>query len=291
MKIVSIEVISKGMSPEKKYKVIDETGASYLCRLFPVDQAESARADYDYMVKFLPLELPMCKPIQYGTYQEHPYILQSWIDGVDIQNTIHLFSKDKQYQIGMQAGELLKKIHSATISEPYESWEKVFSRKTDRKISAYEKSRVQIERGRFFLKYLAENRHVVKNRPRVLLHGDFHLGNLILDAEGIVHAIDFSRGIPCDPWEDFDRIPISARASGAFASGMIDGYFFEDVPCTFWKLLALYTSSKMISFLTWSQHRDQSCIDLITGLSNDVLDWYDDMKTDIPSWYHPEQGK
>ena len=287
MNPISIEVIQKGMSVGKKYKVMDATGAAYLCRLFPKDQYDSIQQDYSYLQKFLALDIPMCKPIEFGTYKDHAYILQTWIDGFDIQETIHTFSEQKQYELGVQSGVLLQKIHSLPIAEPPESWEEVFRVKINNKIHAYEYSKVQIAGGHAFLEYIENNRHWVKNRPRVWLHGDYHLGNLIVDSANVVYAIDFNRGIPCDPWEDFDRISICARSSPSFASGMIHGYFNENVPEIFWKLLTLYTSSKMISFLTWSQYRDDSCVNLITSLSNDVLQWYHNMISDIPSWYFP----
>ena len=55
--------------------------------------------------------------------------------------------------------------------------------------------------------------------------------------------IDLSFG---DPWEEFNRIVWSAQVSTPFASGMIDGYFDNEVPDLFWKLLALYITTNIV---------------------------------------------
>lgn len=64
--------------------------------------------------------------------------------------------------------------------------------------------------------------------------------------------IDFDRYDFGDPWEEFNRIVWSAQASPIFASGIINGYFDNEVPHEFWKLLALYIGSNMLSSIPWA---------------------------------------
>ena len=49
--------------------------------------------------------------------------------------------------------------------------------------------------------------------------------------------IDFDRFDFGDPWEEFNRIVWSAQVSTPFASGMIDGYFDNEVPDYFGNFL------------------------------------------------------
>ena len=44
-----------------------------------------------------------------------------------------------------------------------------------------------------FLKYIAENRHLLKNRPQTYQHGDYHIGNMMIDRNEILTIIDFDR--------------------------------------------------------------------------------------------------
>ena len=34
-------------------------------------------------------------------------------------------------------------------------------------------------------KYIAENRHLLKNRPQSYQHGDYHIGNMMIDSNGV----------------------------------------------------------------------------------------------------------
>ena len=116
-------------------------------------------------------------------------------------------------------------------------------------------------------------------------HGDYHIGNLMIDNNGQLVVIDFNRNEYGDPWEEFNRIVWCAQSAPLFATGMVDGYFDCNVPMLFWDLLALYISSNTLSSLPWAIPFGQSEIDVMTNLAKNVLDWYDGMKNTVPKWY------
>ncbi len=62
------------------------------------------------------LGVPMCKPIEFGTCEDGVYSIQSWIDGEDAEEVIGRYSDSEQYVYGLEAGRILRKIHS--ISAP-----------------------------------------------------------------------------------------------------------------------------------------------------------------------------
>ena len=109
----------------------------------------------------------------------------------------------------------------------------------DRKIRMYRDCPIQYENGEAFQEYIAANRHLLKNRPHCWQHGDYHIGNMMLDRNGKLQIIDFDRSDFGDPWEEFNRIVWCAQKSPLFASGMVNGYFDGSVPMEFWRLLAL----------------------------------------------------
>jgi len=111
---------------------------------------------------------------------------------------------------------------------------------------------------------------------------------MMIDNSGHLMIIDFQRNDFGDPWEEFNRIVWSAQASPYFASGIVDGYFQNDVPLDFWKLLALYISSNTLSSLYWALPFGESEITTMRNQAKEVLEWYDNMKNPIPIWYkHP----
>ena len=97
--------------------------------------------------------------------------------------------------------------------------------------------------------------------------------------------IDFDRYDFGDPWEEFNRIVWCAQSVPVFAAGMVDGYFDCDVPPAFWRLLALYISSNMLSSVPWAIPFGEKEIQTMMKQAKDVLTWYDNMQNPVPSWY------
>lgn len=64
---------------------------------------------------------------------------------------------------------------------------------------------------------------MLKNRPQVFQHGDYHIGNMMIDTRNELRIIDFDRYDFGDPWEEFNRIVWCAQKTSLLASGMIKG--------------------------------------------------------------------
>lgn len=291
LSFVKKEPINKGWSSDKKYCITDENGTRYLLRVSDIAQHDAKQSEFNMMKKVESLGVPMCKPIEFGVCEEGVYSIQSWIDGVDAEETIPALSDTEQYVYGLEAGRILRKIHSIPAPEPdansagVEDWEIRFNRKMNTKIKKYSECPIKCEGGDAFIKYINENRHLLKGRPQVYQHGDYHIGNMMIDTKGQLHIIDFNRNDYGDPWEEFNRIVWCGQKSPLFASGMVNGYFDGEIPLEFWKLLALYISSNTLSSVYWAVPFGQNEINTMLEQVKDVLSWYDNMRNPVPTWY------
>jgi serine/threonine-protein kinase len=277
--------IAKGWSDDKKYCVSTAGGKKFLLRISPKEQYSRKKVQFEMMQRVASLGVPMCQPIEFGVSDEGVYTLQSWIEGKDAKEICPFLSDAEQYEYGIEAGRILKKIHSVPISFILEDWEHRFNRKINRKIQMYSECQVKYENGQAFIDYINASRHLLKNRPQVFQHGDYHIGNMMVDINGKLQIIDFDRYDFGDPWEEFNRIVWSAQYSPLFASGIVNGYFDNEVPMEFWHLLALYISSNTLSSVPWAIPFGQSEIDTMLNQSKEVLQWYDNMKNPVPAWY------
>jgi len=104
-------------------------------------------------------------------------------------------------------------------------------------------------------------------------------------AGGNLYIIDFDRYDFGDPWEEFNRITFSAALSPHFATGQLDGYFGGKPPLEFFKLMAFYICANAVSSLPWAADFGQDEVDTMLRQAEDVLEWFDNMRNPVPTWY------
>jgi len=283
--VVTRVPIEKGWSGDQKYCVVTADGQKYLLRISSMDRLERKRREYEKMCEVAQLGIPMCLPIEFGSCEEGAYSIQSWINGEDAEGLVMSMDEGSQYRYGLDAGRILAKIHTIPAPVDISSWEVRFNAKIDRKIAMYEECELKYEGGGAFLRYLAQNRHLLSGRPQSYQHGDYHIGNMMINQDGVLTIIDFDRDDFGDPWEEFNRIVWCAQAAPAFASGMVDGYFDGEVPMEFWQLLALYICSNTLGSLPWAIPFGEGEIQVMREQAAQVLEWYDGMKNVVPAWY------
>lgn len=284
--ITELTPIDKGWSGDTKYRAVTSDGSQYLLRITPMDRSEQKRREYENMIKTAQLGIPMCLPLEFGTCADGVYSIHSWIEGSDAETALIGMDAHAQYRYGWDAGVILAKIHTIPAPADAPDWAVRFNAKIDRKIVMYKNCQLKYENGGAFLEYLAQNRHLLAGRPQTYQHGDYHIGNMMIDNDGKLVIIDFEKQDVGDPWEEFNRIVWSAQAAPAFACGMVDGYFNGQVPLDFWKLLALYISSNTLGSLPWSIPFGEKEIQVMQTQAAQVLEWYDGMQTVVPQWYH-----
>ncbi len=282
--IKSREPIDKGWSGDQKYRVTTESGEVYLLRVTRPEKAERFHLGYLGMKKVAALGIPML-PIEFGNASEGTYAIHGWIDGEDAENVIPALSAEQQYAYGQDAGRILRQLHSLPAPADVPAWSERFNAKIDRKLAMYNECPLKYDNGERFLEYITQKRHLLYDRPQSYQHGDYHIGNMMIDRDGVLTIIDFDRDDYGDPWEEFNRIVWCAQAAPTFACGMVDGYFDGKPPMEFWELLALYICSNTLSSLPWAIPFGEREIATMREQAAEVLEWYDGMQCVIPSWY------
>ncbi|MBQ7373554.1 MAG: phosphotransferase [Clostridia bacterium] len=284
--IVKKEQIEKGWSGDKKYKVVTTDEKTYFLRITPKSKVSFCREIFDLQLRLCVLGIPMPKPYEIDECSEGIYTIYQYLDGVDAEDKIKSLPESEQYAYGKTAGEILKVIHTVPAPDNAQNWESRFNAKINRKIKLYEDCPIKFKGAQFTIDYINANRQLLKERPQCFQHGDYHVGNMMIEHDKLF-VIDFDRLDYGDPWEEFNRIVWCAQASPKFACGMVDGYFDGQVPFLFWQLLALYISSNTLSSIPWAIPFGQKEINVMINQAKEVLSWYDDMKNPIPTWYQP----
>ena len=276
--------MEKGFSKDEKYCVIKD-GTKYLLRISKHKTIEQKEEEMTVIKKIEDLDISMCKTIEYGVFDNQVYQVQTWVDGVDLREVINDLDIEDQYRLGYLSGEMLRKIHTIDVHFVCEPWHERYNKKIDKKIKNYMECPLKYEDGDLFLKYLEENRDLLNSRPTTIQHGDFHIGNFMLNEKKELVVIDFEGFSYGDPWEEFDRLVWCTERAPEFAKGMVDGYFNKNVPLEFWKTVCLYISNNIISSLPWAVPFGESQINIMKNLAKNELKWYAQFTRIIPRWY------
>lgn len=279
-----VDPINKGWSEDKKYCVTAHDGTKYLLRMTPIARYEARKSLFDILLQVAALDIPMCLPVEFGCYQDSVYSLQSWIDGEDLETVLCSLPEAEQYALGIASGKIAKRLHSIPAPAAQEEWAARFNRKTNAKIQKYRACGLRFDGDDAVIAYIEGNRHLLEKRPQCFQHGDYHVGNMMLE-NGALKIIDFDRYDFGDPWEEFNRIVWSAAASPHFASGQLHGYFGGNPPMAFFELLAFYIASNTLSSIYWAAPFGPSDLDVMMKQSQDVLAWFDNMRNPVPTWY------
>ncbi|WFA09074.1 phosphotransferase [Tissierella sp. Yu-01] len=279
--------ILKGWSDDEKYYLEDEKGVKFLLRLTDISLYEKKLKEFENIKQLSKLDFNMSKPLEFGTCDGNKkvYSILTWIDGDDAIESLLKLSETTQYKLGYKAGQILREIHTLRPVKVIQPWEKTINIKINKTIEFYNDCGFKIEDDETIINYILDNERYLKARPITFQHGDYHLGNMIITVEGDLGIIDFNRSSYGDPWEEYDRFIFTWKESRFFARGQLDGYFDNNVPEEFFKVMSIYNARNLIASIPWSLNFGAE--DLRTAVENAklVYDAYDGFTSCIPDWY------
>lgn len=283
----SVEKVTKGWSEDEKYKIITKSGEPLLLRISSADKFEAKKKEYEIITKYSRLGFPMSMPMAFGlcSDKQKVYMLLSWIEGCDVEDILPELSEEQQYQLGCQAGEILKKIHSIKPEEADIPAETKVKKKL-LQLSRYEESKVRIANDEIAVQYVKDNINQIWKEKPVYLHGDFHPGNLIYMEDGSIGVIDFNRWEVSDPYEEFYKLESFAREiSVPYCIGQIETYFNHQIPEEFWRVNAVYVAHASLYSIKWAEKFGQKDIDGMVRRCLQAFEDYDNFRSVVPAWY------
>ena len=288
---VKIEPICKGVSLNKYY-VETADGKRLLLDIDDISEYERRKIVFDNMNLAAAQGVPMCSPVDLGVCNDgkNIYQLMTWCEGKDLDQELPKLSEANQYMLGIKAGEILRRLHSVPAPDGLENWYvKYHDIYVGRMYLAIEFCS-EVENYKEILWYFGNNKHLLKHRPQSLRHGDYHTGNLMVTDNLDLYVIDWNLmeygNNYADPWEEFNRI-CHQDLLPHYTTGLIRGYFGGEPPSEFWNLLALYVSATSLMLVSWAFYivKEKECQEGCVQTVKNVLNWFDNMKNPVPTWY------
>ncbi|MGL5151106.1 MAG: aminoglycoside phosphotransferase family protein [Clostridium sp.] len=283
-----IEKINKGWSKDKKYYIKNISGEELLLRLSDFKFYEIKKKEFDSMKEVYKLGINMSKPISFGVCGDGKYVysLLSWIKGKSVNQVVKELSYEEQYRLGVEAGKILKKMHSIKAPIGQEDWGERMVKKINNHLIKYKECGIKLSNDEFAIKHITKNLHLLKGRSQKYQHGDFHIGNLIITPDKELGVIDFNRWDYGDTIEEFYKMVLFSRElSVQFSKGQINGYFDNNIPNDFFDILSLYVADVILFSIVWAIPFGKEDVDGMIKRAEMILDDYDNFNLVIPKWF------
>lgn len=280
--------LSKGYSPDEKYVVMDEDGNKYLLRISDMERYYRKKEEFKVLSDIRKYKVHSPQPIDLGILKEFDicYSIFSYIEGEDAKNSIRSFKEQEQYEIGIEAGKDLSRIHQHSAPYDVRNWHERSIQKHNRYLKEYKKCGIKINNDDKVMSFIESNYHYLKNRPNQFQHDDFHLENIILKDKKYVGVIDFDNYDWGDPFHDFVKVALSSRVDSiSFSVGQIDGYFDNNIPEDFWRLYSIYSAMVIFSSVVWSINKSPEQLDKFIERINLILEDHKNFEMLKPIWY------
>lgn len=283
---VSMEVLNKGYSLETKYIVLDNKNNKYLLRVCDIKNYDEKKLQFDLLLEIAKVGVNAPRAISFGKLnEEQVYTLLTWLEGEDAADAIAKLSDKKAYNLGIEAGKSLYKLHQIPVdTKNQKPWAEKFRQKMDRKYKAMDEIDIKIDNKELMIKYIKEHIHLLDNRVQTFTHGDYHLNNLIVN-EGKIGVIDFEKNKVADPYDDFKPFMWNVFVSEYFETGFINGYFNNSIPEDFFPILAVYAVENLVSFLPWAYKMGGDNLKTAYKINESIMKWYKNLTITIPTWY------
>lgn len=283
----SIEFIDKGWSLDKKYKVINKDNSEFVLRISDISRYDLKLKEYKIVQQFYTTGIDMCQPIAFGKCNQgkQSYMLLTWVNGEQAELVLPTLNNDLQYNLGYKAGQMLRKLHSINELDVNSSWKDSYTVKHQNRILMFNECGIKNNKVDKMIEYCKNNISLLEDTVQCQTHGDFHVGNLIIDSNNKISVIDFSGVRMADPYYEFNRISISSNISKDFASGQINGYFNNVVPKSFFKFMMFYRTSILIGTIPWSLKFEDEDLEFSLKTINNTYEDYNSLQSNVPSWY------
>lgn len=280
---------NQGLSPAKKIKpspslkmyTVRKGGKDYLLRTDFSEryEEEATLAAFAHRI-FEEGGAYVSSPLEVGAYFNDTmvYSLYNFFCGDNLARRLPEFSTSHQLSFGVEAGKLLKKLHT------------IFPEEDDKPVHHEDMFLILTKLGEKGINYegFAEASALMKkyhalpdNRPVTAVHGSFSANSLFLDKDLNVGILPLETA----QWDDpvTDLISLSESYSLPFMKGVLKGLFEGQLPKDFFELLCFYRTYTALSDIDAADSKEE--LDAAVLRAQKLSEDYENYQRVIPSWY------
>lgn len=283
-----ITPVTAGWSDDQKYRITTAT-ESCLLRISPIAALPRKQDEFAQLGRIHTQSdaFPRAIACEAAPDVERCFVLYGWMDGEEAHNVLPTLPEHENHRLGVVAGRLLRQMHALPQERKIDAYS-LLRDKTAHRRREMREAGLTFPGYETMVSFLDEHLHLLRDAPTCYQHGDFHLGNMLIDAGGHLRIIDFNRSGFGNPIEDMCRLfTFTRQASPAFARGQIAGYFgTPEPPADFFAHVLCYVLTDCAFGLLWAQRFGQREIDVHFSLVHQIMADFDGLNTTRPKWFH-----
>lgn len=258
----------------------------YVLGLYPIESFKEIEKE-DIINEYLKdIGLKPLKKYQHGIMPDinKSYKIFEYRDEIALGYFLKQSDKKDQYQIGINFGQVLKKIHSIPVKNiKTDYWHNHVKTKVNFLLYRHGLQEAKEDRDYILIDYLNENMYLTKNTSTNLLYTNLNDKNIrIYDKDKIdirgLKELDYGDGIA-----DFVEINKIAINHPDFARGVLDSYNAnKPIPRKLYRLLSFYQVYQILESLV--NIRDGQDPYLKAEEIEEIFKMYEDFSNIKPSW-------
>lgn len=246
----------KGMSNDKKQKIVDnEGGVHFRRRMRGSDRAEKMLHQYDEMGK------RMCgdRIVRIDEIYRNDEVIDiytEWVTGNTLEDILPGLSEQDAYELGVRSARLLKKIHKEGQCVINDCVTEDF---IDREIDKY-KEYIGVDG---LCNLVKKHKSMLCNiANNTFLHADFHVGNIMLNDCGDLVLVDLEK---CETGIYYRDLGLNETynysISPFYAEGLLKEY--SNKSGFSWKEYGVNIAFFMLVYCNWKHKRNEDCSDAL----------------------------
>lgn len=280
-KVCKTVELDTGFSKDKKFVLQSINGEKYILRFCDMALYERRKRQVEMLSK-LDTTINRSEILELGSYDEETcFLVTTFLNGSDAIDVVKEMDEKDAYVMGLKAGEILLKWHGTAVETSQIDWYEYYQNK--KLIQSLSSCKYRVPLQEKLLAYYRDHLYLMKNRPIVFCHGDYHLDNFIMD-NGELGIIDVLNCSLADPYEELKRSAYwDAAGNQYFLSGMIHGYFCDCVPSDFFPILKFYLIETMFTRLLSVKNREGA--EKVQRINEWQMQCWGNFDYNVPTWY------
>jgi hypothetical protein len=279
-----LDIINFENIADNKIKITTEN-KNYVLGLYDIDSFDDIKKEEDLNKYLVDIGLEPLEVYHYGIMPDiyKSYKIFEYRNEKSLDEYLDEISLDERYDLGVNFGKILKKIHFIDLKDKKDDWYKLVTTKLNYLLYRHGLNDYKDDNDYILIDYLNQNLYICKNTSNNLLFSSLDYKNIRVYDGGKLDIRGLKKISTGDGTSDFIKVNKIALDYPEFARGVMKGYHQDKtISRKFYRLLAFYQAYAILKSLV--DMREKKDAYLSEDEIEKIMQMYDDFSSTKPNW-------